>query len=395
VANKHGHDSGACPSNTNERLKPVFRYLGWRRVGSVLRPPEEKRSSLATWIRCFQDNPLGISSVALALAYFLGALNLWFFTRFVGRPDVFMQSLEFGPGLVALMVSGLATLFIVIGTLVVSSWFFVFPMEYLEFKEDGGVKKITLWLMAVFASGVISFVLIYAFCGYGIKLFLAFVLPSVCAYILVVNYAKKDVSKFILWGLLILVFAILMFLDLVLPYAYMRELYNREVGISGEWYRFAYWLILSLGALLPGVAAGVNTKEGMATKMKHVLVGLLGYVVILTMIIPNIFGVISASSMEILGVSEQRVRRYLVDARQYPSYSLEPHRWLVNDYDGSHYSLNAFSLYKFGPVNLLCPADLSEKNIWDIKSYAHFCIPFRQGAIRKLDAVVECKIDGQ
>jgi len=57
--------------------------------------------------------------------------------------------------------------------------------------------------------------------------------------------------------------------------------------------------------------------------------------------------------------------------------------------------LNAFLLYEFGAVNLLCPADLSEKDIWEISSYTHFCIPFRQDAVRKLDAVVKYKSDGR
>jgi len=73
---------------------------------------------------------------------------------------------------------------------------------------------------------------------------------------------------------------------------------------------------------------------------------------------------------------------------------LDTSRWAVKDYDHS-YSLNAFLLYEFGAVNLLCPADLSEKDIWEISSYTHFCIPFRQDAVRKLDAVVKYKSDGR
>jgi len=190
VINKNAHDSGRYPSSINERLIPMFRYLGMVRVVSVLRPVEEKHGLLVTWGKYFQDNPAGIASVVLVFAYFLGALNLWFFTWFVGRPDVFMQSLEIGPGLVALMVSGLISLSIIIGILVMPSWFFVFPVEYLEFNE-GSVKKIAWCLFAMFASGVVGFVLVSAFLGYGAWLLIAFVIPSFIASILVVKYAKK------------------------------------------------------------------------------------------------------------------------------------------------------------------------------------------------------------
>jgi len=186
-----------------------------------------------------------------------------------------------------------------------------------------------------------------------------------------------------------------MVLNLAFSIMYMMQLYEGKVEVSGDLDKFIGWLLLSIGALFPGLFACIKANEGMVVMIKHAVVGLLGYVLLLVFIIPNIFGVVSATSMGLLGVNEQEVRRYLVDARQYPVNSLDAYGWAVKAYDDNHYSLNAFSLYEFGPVNLLCPADLSEKNIWEIKSYTHFCIPFRQYSVRKLDAVVEYKNDGQ
>jgi len=186
-----------------------------------------------------------------------------------------------------------------------------------------------------------------------------------------------------------------MVLALAPPLMYMTELYNGKLDVIGEWDEFASLLLLSVGAFFPGAFFCVKTKEKIAVKVKYAFIGLLGYILLLALIIPKIFAVISAASMGLLGVNEQKVRHYLVDSRKYPVNSLDAYGWAVKEYDDNHYSLDAFSLYEFGPVNLLCPADLSENNIWEIKSYTHFCIPFQQDAVRKLDAVVECKNDGQ
>jgi len=169
---------------------------------------------------------------------------------------------------------------------------------------------------------------------------------------------------------------------------YMMRLYESKVVVAGDLDKFAYWLVLSVGSLFPGAFMCMKAKDGVAEKIKYTLIGLMAYVVLLLMIIPKIFGLIFAISMGLLGISEEEVRHYLIDARQYPVISLDASDWAVKPY-GHSYLLNAFSLYEFGAVNLLCPADLSEKNIWEISSDTDRCIPFRQDAVRKLGAVVE------
>jgi len=199
VKNRNAHDSSKHPSNRNKRLKPKFRYFGMVRVAGVLRLVKDKQSLLATWIKCFQNNPLAFSSIILFVAYFLGAVNLGVFSWFIGRPDVFMQSLEVGPGLLAVMVSGLLPLLMIIGGLVIPSLFFALPVKYLELNE-GSARKIAGHLFAIFASGMVVFVVVSELFGGRLCLLTVVIIPFLVASCLVEKYAKKMFQGFLFGG---------------------------------------------------------------------------------------------------------------------------------------------------------------------------------------------------
>jgi len=185
-----------------------------------------------------------------------------------------------------------------------------------------------------------------------------------------------------------------MFPNVILSILYMMNFHEGNPGKRSELYDFLYWFVLSIGALLPAVGICLKIKEGAAEKVKWALAGFLAFILFLFMVFPRMFGMISAGSMALLGISDLEERYYLVDGMQYPSGSLGSH-WLVTEYDGAHYSLRAFSPYFYGATNLLCPARLltpesdskSVLRIGHLKKQAQICIPFRKDAIRKLDAV--------
>jgi len=380
---------------------------------------EDEQSLLATWRKYFQNSPLVFSSsVTLVVAYFVGAVNLWGFSWFIGRPDVFMQSLDVGPGLLALMASSLISLLLIIGFPLIPSLFFFLHVKDLKLDKDSA-KEIAWRLFIIFAGGLLVFVVVSAFSGYRACLFTAFIIPVLVVLDLVANsgdwvrfftaliipvlvacnlaanYAKENVSKLFLFLGLIVSFSFFMALDIVFSKAYMTAFYDGGVDVAGDWDKFSGLFFLSLGAVFPGIFFVINAYKGPVSKVKHAVFGVLGYIVLLGFTIPKIFGVISADSMALLGINEQEVRRYLIDAKQYPVNSLDDYGWAIKEYDYHSYSLDAVSLYEFGAVNLLCPADLSKKNILKISSYTHRCIPFRQDAVRKLDALVEYKSDGR
>jgi len=389
----------------------------------------------------FKENFLLDSTFFVFFVYGFGVFNLWVFTIFIGRVDVFIDSLEFGPNLAVVMVSGLMFFIITVIYLLLPSWIFTRLLEFFDCVE-GSVKPIVQWLFVMAVSGVGGFIMISAFHGLQWwSVFVAIILPATIAWCVVGCYSKHvkmlrvhhsareaaeskidmenaslvdtlngvvrfyverragrvkgaGFKKIVCCIGLLGVLMLLMLLGPVLPFLMIDYFYESRANVANGWDKFGFWFVLSIGALLPGGLVCLKYHEVISVKIKWALRGVVVYIVLLIMIVPRVFGLVSAVSVGVFGGSEQKVRHYLADARQYPAAALDAYGWVVKDYDGHHYSLDAFSLYKFGSVNLLCPADLSEKNIWEIKAYTHFCIPFRQDAIRKLDAVVECKNDG-
>jgi len=136
-----------------------------------------------------------VSSVTVVLAPFLGLLNLWAFTQFIGRPDVFFQSLEFGPGLVLLMVAYVVAFFGVIGSLFISSYFFTILLESLNF-DQAPANSVVFWMFGIAVTSVVAFIVMFALLGYGCLvsmkwLFLAFIPPFVPACFFVKKYVDR------------------------------------------------------------------------------------------------------------------------------------------------------------------------------------------------------------
>jgi len=365
----------------------------------------EKENQYIKGLALVKEHFPWISSVTVVLAPFLGLLNLWAFAQFIGRPDVFFQSLEFGPGLALLMVAYVVAFFAVIGSLLVSSYFFTILLEFLDF-DQASARLVTLWLLGVAVTSVAAFIAVFALLGYGDLvsmqwLFLAFIPPLIPAWFFVRSYVDRTkVPKIGFWKGMLLCVGLALFLtcamfpNVMLSMLYMMNFYGGNPDERNELYDFLYWFILSIGALLPAVGICLKIKESAAEKMKWALTGFLVFILFLFMVFPRMFGMISAGSMTLLGVSDLEERYYLVDGIQYPSGSLGAH-WSVTEYDEAHYSVRAFSPYFYGVSNLLCPASLLtpkpdsslKLKIGYLKNHTQACIPFWKDAVRKLNAV--------
>jgi len=159
-----------------------------------------------------------------------------------------------------------------------------------------------------------------------------------------------------------------------------------------EWEKFLGWIIVSVIPLLPVVFFYAIDRLRFISRVMFVFVGVL-VVHVELLLMSGVFGLISASSMGLVGVSEDVNRDYLVDSRQYPRDVLNPKCWTIDGRGEHHYVLKAFSLYHFGSINLLCPVSLSGTDIRKIGQYTDACIPFRDDAIRKLGVVGKEDVD--
>jgi len=181
--------------------------------------------------------------------------------------------------------------------------------------------------------------------------------------------------------------ASILFSALSLLYAFSFH----EGGADKWWMVKIVAMVLLLASLVPAVAFHLNDGRGGSVQRKWMLGGVLSLFICLAVFMPTLFGSISADSMGLLGIRDGEIRRYLVDSEKYPVRVLRNDNWDIwrsEEYGENHYSVEAFSLYAYGAINLLCPATL-EPLIFgrNIKKCTHHCIPFRNDEIRKLDAV--------
>jgi len=451
-----------------------------------------------------------VSSVAVGSASLLALSSLLIFTQFIGRPDVFIDSLEPGVDLVLLALFHLMILVIVVVGLLILSLVYTWLLDFLA-PDQGYEKLIAGWVFCVLASGAASFILaiwVVVFLeekDYRVGSWLSsvgLVIPALLSFWLVRRHgghlkglrlsvsAKKKILRncrkgvygmvasfwlflrwvnsvgfFIFVGVELIFISVLMMLIhfykdgyeiahwllldciviLSLPFMWqycgygvlvkktglsmvLKKLRSRECrrfsaekvvllrcrvsfpafvvpvvllvvwlpawyivgfhdgsfGMDG-WSVWVAWWVLSLGALFPALAIYVG-KNGEVFNIKKILIGMLVFCLVLLSVVPRVVAVPSVLSMKLLGVSDQEVRRYLVDGRKYPASSL-PSRWPVVEYGDGLYSIKGFPLYAYGSIKLLCPPDLVGLGVGDIRQHTHVCIAFRENEVRKLGQI--------
>lgn len=345
-----------------------------------------------------------ISAVVAALASLAGILNLLVFTRYIGRPDVFSRSLEFGPSLAVLLLTYLLIFLAIAGSMLITSYFFTLVTSWLRPKPEFAEPMIRQ-LFGMVVSGMLSIILVVMILAYcwegpasGWWLLTVFMLPAILSwpFILVHMDHAKALSSPLTWAKKFRLCATLtglvggVALVGIFPAWYASFLYEESPDLS-EWVeviKFGATCLIAMAApLAPAIGFYIKEKEGKSAQMKGALTGLLLFFALLTFTMPAMFSVTSVGSMNLLGISEREVRRHLVDNEQYPASSLNTARWSVTKHGDKWYSLNAFSLYAYGPINLLCPAELSTVRNRELRKHTKACIPFLKDEIQTLDAV--------
>jgi len=365
----HTQPHGEHPDSPGEG---VILKEKWRYVGREHQNVAQKSKSALEYI---QENFFWFSSVAVVFASFLGVVNLWGFSRFIGRPDVFIPSLEFEPGLALLMISYLVIdIFLVVLFLPTSLLFYCLLRCFKAGQDSMG--GIAYWLFVMVGMSAAALMLLSPYLSGGNLLsskwgifVVVFILLCV-SWVFVSRYGSQvrwlkckggGVCRYdalFVPGVILSVFVV----GVAIPNFLVSILYVLLFYGSGEDLAGAHFvlLLLSMMSLLPVAMFYSRAGSGKASQIKYGVIGFLLFHVGLIVSVSGMFGGTSEMSMRLIGVSDQEVRRYIVDGDQYPMSSLDVDRWMAEASGETHYSVTAISFYAYGAINLLCPKDLAD-----------------------------------
>jgi MFS family permease len=370
-------------------------------------PDTTQENSPLTTLELIKDHFTWVSTTIAALASLAGVSNLILYTNFIGRPDILLPSLEFGPSLGILFLVYILIFTAIVGSMLITSYVFTLSPSLLRPKPEHA-DSITRWLFGMTVGGMLGIVAILGIASILDStlesvwwLLFVFLLPAILAWPFIRTHidhaeflaAPLTLSKK-LWASVTLIALVGFTATLgIYPAWYVTVLYEERSALSGSIEGLFFCLVTMAGSLVPAVAYYSSAKKGKSAQIKSALVGLLIFLGILTLTIPPVFSVASMGSASLVGLSDLQVRRYLIDSEKYPANSLDESSWAIKNDDGKKYTVEAFSLYTFGPITLLCPADLRAIKSRYLGKHTERCIPFKRSAIEALDAVEKASSD--
>jgi len=360
--------------------------------------PEQNNASQSL-LTALKDHFVWVSPVAVILASLIGLLNLLVFTWYINRPELFSRSLEFGPSLALLMLSYLMILAGIVGSMLITSYFFALTLQGLQPKpEYTGALARGLFFRVM--SGMASMVLVlvvgavwHAGALSGWWMLAIFVLPVVLSWSFIVRH--RDQAKVLSGPIqgkrkLLLCAGVAMGTGLVamlgiLPAWYATFLYEGS-GNTADWaeaIKLALTCLITMaGSLAPAVGYYLRAGSGVSAQRRGALIGLGAFLAFMVVTSPSLFSVASVGSVRLLGFSEREVRTYLVDQEQYPASSMSAAQWSITPLNERKYAIRAFSLYAYGALNLLCPQALKDMKLKELKQHTGNCIPFEKGSVK-------------
>jgi MFS family permease len=380
--------------------------VGRFRMESRMQPlnnPEDQKAETSPWaLGVLKEHYGWISAIAAAIAPFAGFLNLLIYTHYIGRADVFMSSLEIGPGVILLWLAHTLFFVLLIGSMLITSVLLAGGLSEIrpkpEFAESV-VRRLTL-MTVVSMLGVIIPAALGAVWGKTASLWwvLGVFLPPVLFARCFFRYADGKLEErshsssawrtfFAYVGLIGLIGLTALFA--VYP-AWMVTVFYQERGAMGGWGEALLFCFVAMAcSLVPAIGYHALAAEGPKAQRKAALIGIVMYICLLMLIIPSVMSVPSVAAVKFLGISDRQVKQYLINSEEYPARALDAKRWSVSLSDEKKYLLQGFSLYDHGSVVLLCPADLAKIKESEIDQHSAQCIPFESSAVKPLNGVIQ------
>lgn len=135
----------------------------------------------------------------------------------------------------------------------------------------------------------------------------------------------------------------------------------------------AICLVSMLASCLPALAY-LLVKGSLLRKYLGAFFALIICFVIFWVLSPGIFGVLTYSAAQAIGVRSTQVNRYVV-TEKFPVAAFDEKVWGVDKLSSDKlFAIEAFKLYGFGGVQLLCPRKLLAVDLRDLPSRSMECV---------------------
>ena len=336
-----------------------------------------------------------ISTIVAAL----GVVNLAIYTHHIGRSDVFMASLELGPGLVLLCLAHLFFFAMLIGSMMITSLVLSGGLNALRPKPECAAS-IVRSLTGIAALAMLSVVIPIGVSAWRDETaspwwaLAAFLVPALRSWFFLrknIGSAELLTGNLKSWRMFCACALLTMMLGItalvaIYPALFVTKFYE-ERGVMGGWGEGLFFcLVAMLGSLAPAIGYYDQLAKGKVAQVKGALAGVAIFTTVLMLMVPSLLIVPSVVAAKFLGITDRQVKRYLIVNEEYPAESLDASRWLITRSQEKRYVLQGFSLYANGPIVLLCPAGLAKLNESELDKYTAQCIPFAKNAVKALDS---------
>lgn len=369
---------------------------------SAKKPPAQPARSFSWMLELLKEHYGWISAIVAALATLAGIVNLVTYSHYIGRSDVFMPSLELGPGLILLWLAYILFFVLLIGSMLVSSFFLSFGLGELRPKPQyvASIVRVITVVTAVTMLIVVIPVGIQAFRGETASVLwalLVFATPALCSWFFIAGNIDKaeSLGRVVkpwqwLWACvaftLVVGFAAL---SGIYP-AWFVTVFYQERGIAGGAAEAgAFCVIAMLFSLAPCIGYYQLASKGRAAQIRGALGGLVVFLAVLMLMIPALLTFPSVFAVKFLGISDRQVNRYLIANAEYPADSLDVERWALSRSMERKYLIEGFALYRYGAIVLLCPSHLADTKEKELDQHTGQCIPFAKSDVKQLDQVAK------
>lgn len=341
-----------------------------------------------------------------AIAAALGILNLVIYTHHIGRPDVFMPSLELGPGLILLWITHLFFFAVLIGSMLFPSLVFSGGLSALRPKPEyaASIVRILTTITVLAMLGVVIPIGAAAYRDETASVWWALtvlVAPALCSwFFLHGNIAKTELltDKLKSWRMLLACIVLTGLLGLtalvgIYPALFVTQFYEERGSMGGWGEALFFCFIIMVGSLAPAAGYYNQLLKGKPAQLRGIVLGIGIFAALLILTVPSLLIFPSVVAAKFLGITDREVKRYLVVNEEYPADSLDAKKWSITRSQEKKYLLQGFSLYANGPITLLCPANFAKFTERELHKYTAQCVPFDKSAIKPLDAVEEIQND--
>lgn len=366
------------------------------------------RAEMLKYLRFIYRHLKELGGLLVVVGSVLAILTLYIYLHAIGRPDLFLESISIGPALFVWLLFCFLMAIACFAVMLIPS--FYLNLAVLSFEaEDGLVRRISVRVFCVVVVGFFSIcALLYSSLGFGpwySPLIVYVVILGLCFFLFFLGESRDEYLKSIGvqyqgWKVLFARFLFVLWVSMLLMLCSAMGYFPAV---------FSFWayrgsednLILFLGIAFFSMVAScapfllfMLNRDGGLKKYFFGLVGALGAIVVLCVMSPAIFDIITYKVAGLVGIRHDREVRYFVD-KEYPVSEFDAGTWRVSGVSRDGFVISGFKLYGLGKNILFCPSKYLESDLKEWPKYSGFCVVLDSSKIISLPVKVESRDTGK